>query len=189
MCAWGNSDVRDEMRGKVVLSLGLQPQRGCSRRPAGQQRGGREVLGDLNMDTIYRAWKKKNPLQYHLACKRKKKKRAQQQHLRKPYCSHLLTEASACDAVPKVARMSPALKCKFDAVLSARSVHKTQGQRFHAKQMIPFHKEDPAILKRFLLGFFSPTYPVFWSEMIAFIKVCEGINKRTAWQRSSQSWI
>lgn len=58
------------------------------------------------MDTIYRAWKKKNPLQYHLACKKKKKsERAQQQHLRKPHYSHLLTEASACDAVPKVAGM------------------------------------------------------------------------------------
>lgn len=72
---------------------------------AGQQSGGREVLGHLNMDTIYRAWKKKNLPAISLGLQKKKSERAQQQHLRKPHYSHLLTEASACDAVPKVAGM------------------------------------------------------------------------------------
>lgn len=95
--------------------------------------------------TLFIALKKALP--YHWSCKAN----AQRHHLCKPYYSHLWTEGAARDAGRgwwKWDRLWNA-----NCLLCASSEQKDPQSMFHAKQMIPFHKDNPDIPKWF---FFFP---------------------------------
>lgn len=127
------------------------------------------------MDTIY-SLEKSSPCHITQAAKQtwtfspspRLYSKAQRHHLRKPHYSHLLTERAACDALrigggggwgvgslvviqTKVVKMRLALKCKLLIVCRLRA--ENPQSVFHAKHMIPFHKDNPDMPK-YVGGFF-----------------------------------
>lgn len=108
--------------------------------------------------TLFIALKKALP--YHWSCKAN----AQKRHLCKPYYSHLWTEGAVRDAGRGCWKRDRLWNA--NCLLCASSEQKDPQSMFHAKQMIPFHKDNPDIPKWFFF------FLLKWEEVV-YYKVWE----------------